>query len=255
MSPTDEVFSVPRGDLLQMPGDAAMKWVQQQFETSRALNILHDHFSKQGFTFLVERAKVFAYMGRDGADKVTASVLGVLPSFVPTTSADAAHSAVGISVHDSGYAIATGVNVSHKPFGVTDFTLYEIDPRNRSVVSSSVSLQELRESPLERTAERLGRPVTPEVATQRLQFTSMSPGDQGLLIGTVIQQLLGDKFSRSLFPPEYAQALNMQIPTFQKFAFATRARYSGTGLNITLSTSSSTSSNICTSTSTSTIGI
>jgi hypothetical protein len=168
-----------------------------------------------------------------------------------------------ISVHDSGYAIACSVEVNHDPFGVTDFALHEIDPGKKTVVTSSVNVTDVMADPLDRVAARLRDPFVPRAGaktTKAVQerfsrFTVMSPGDQGLLVGTVVDQLLADKYSRALFPPEYAQALKMQTPTFQKFAYASRERFANTLLDVTLSTSSSTSSNICTSTSTSTIEV
>ena len=194
---------------------------------------------------------------------IAPSVLGILPSFIPTTAADEGHPAVGISVHHSGYAMATSVKVSHKPFGVTEFTLYEVDPNTKKIVSSTLSADEIGKENVAQLAKKIHAPflATRETGVARgrttnvKNFTVINPGEQGILINAVVHQLLEDNYSRALFPPEYARALNLQTPTFQKFAFATRERFRGTVLGITLSTSSSTSSNVCTSTSTSTIEI
>jgi hypothetical protein len=253
MQPSQNQFSVATGGLLQLSSEDAAAWVQAQLNISRPLQVLHRRFVADGFAFYVERAKVFVHSARDLSDTVRASVLGILPSFVPATAADPGHPAVGISIHDSGYAIAAGVNVSHRPFGVTDFTLYELNPNNGEIVSSSVSLEDLVEESIDDVALRLGRPTIPDDQRDSLRsFTVMSPADQGMLIGSVIQQLLEDNLSRAFFPPEYAQALNLQTPAFQKFAFATRQRFLGTMTQAGYCTSTSTSCNVCTSTSTST---
>lgn len=263
MTAHDNDFVVPENTIVQLPAVEAAKWMGQQFASSTALKILHDHFLKDGYVFHLERSKVFVNASRDTKGNTVASVLGILPSFVPATAADKGHPAVGISVHDSGYALAVAVNVSHKPFGVTDFTLYEIVPGKREIIKSTISAETINEEPLDKLAGQLHPPSVPKAkakltkasAAAIAKFTVIDKGDQGLMIGTVVQQLLADKYSKSLFPPEYASAISLQTPTFQKFAFATSARFKGTVLGLTASTSTSTSSNICTSTSTSTIEI
>lgn len=261
----DDRFYVPMGTIIQLPAEEAVKWVTQQLESSAALRILHNHFSKEGYTFHIERSKVFVTAARDTKNNTVPSVLGILPSFVPTTAADRGHSAVGISVHDSGYAIAASVSVSHAPFEVTEFTLHEIEPGTRRIVSSTLSADAIIDDSVATLASRMHAPRVPKAGSAAARdvaaeahlerFTVIDKGNQGQMIGAVVHQLLADNYSKSLFPPEYATALSMQTSVFQKFAFATSARFEGTVLGLTLCTSSSTSSNICTSTSTSTIEV
>lgn len=267
LHPYEDNWNIPQGTILQLPCEEALKWIERMLSSSTALKLLHNHFVSKGYTFYLERSKVFVSAARDARNNVTPSVLGILPSFVPVTSVDAGHSAVGISVHHSGYALATSVNVDHKPFGVTEFTLHEIDPATKAITSSTLSADAVVSGSVSELARRLHAPFVPPAEADGTEpklagargkvdaFTVIAPGDQGLLIGAVVHLLLADNYSRALFPPEYARALRMQTPTFQKFAFATRERFKNTMLGVTLSTSSSTSSNICTSTSTSTIEI
>ncbi|MFD3002860.1 hypothetical protein ACFS7Z_21005 [Pontibacter toksunensis] len=263
MATSKSKSSIPQGKILQLPSDEAVKWVKNMLDTSATFKLIYDYFIKKGYTFYPERAKVFVNIARSGEDEVVPSVLGILPSFVPTTSADDSHPAVGISIHHSGYAIATSVNVSHRPFGVTEFTLHEVEPKTKKVVTSTLSTEEIGRESVNELAKRMHTPFVPkkgaEVSKEERKkinsFSAIDPGEQGLLINSVVQQLLADNYSRSLFPPQYARALNTQTPTFQKFAFVTRERFQGTVLGVTLSSSTSTSSNICTSTSTSTIEI
>lgn len=265
MNASDDNWNVPQGRILQLPSEEAVKWMERMLSSSTALKLLHKHFADQGYTFYLERSKVFVLSARDTHNNVVPSVLGILPSFVPVTSVDTGHSAVSISVHHSGYALATSVQVDHKPFGVTEFTLHEIDPATMSITSSTLSADAVASGSIGELAKKLHAPFVPraeakgtEIASDEARrkldkFTVIGPGEQGMIIGVIVQQLLSDNYSRALFPPEYARAISMQTPTFQKFALATRERFIGTMLGITLSTSSSTSSNICTSTSTSTI--
>lgn len=254
-------WAIPRGRILQLPPEEAVKWMERMLSSSAALKILHKQFVGEGYTFYLERSKVFVTASRDSKDNVVPSVLGILPSFVPVTSTDSGHPAVGISVHHSGYALATSVHVDHKPFGVTEFTLHEIDPKTKQIKTSTLPADVVANGSVQELAKRLHAPMIPRaddagVASSGFDsFSTIGPGDQGLLIGAVVQQLLADDYSRALFPPEYARAISMQTPTFQKFALASRERFRGTVLGLTLCTSSSTSSNICTSTSTSTIEI
>jgi hypothetical protein len=156
-------------------------------QTSAAFKLLHDRFSGEGYTFYFERSKVFLHSARDAAGKVTPSVIGILPSFVPATAADPGHSAVGISVHDSGYAIACSVEVNHNPFGVTDLSLHEIDPAKKTVVTSPVNVTDVATDPLDRVAARMWAPFVPRAGAKTSKavqerfsrFTVMSPGDQG----------------------------------------------------------------------------
>jgi len=254
-------WAIPMGRILQLAPEEAMKWMERMLASSTAMKILYRQFVGEGYTFYMERSKVFVTSSRDAKDNVVPSVLGILPSFVPVTSADPGHPAVSISVHDSGYALATSVHVDHKPFGVTEFTLHEIDPNTKQVKTSTLPADLVANASAQELAKRLHAPMLPSagdvagLSGKLDSFSTIGPGDQGLLIGAVVQQLLADDYSRALFPPEYARAISMQTPTFQKFALATRERFRGTVLGITLSTSSSSSSNICTSTSTSTIEI
>jgi hypothetical protein len=258
---SDREFPVPQGKILQLPPAEAMQWMQRMADTSQAVKLLRKEFEGQGYRFYFERSKVFVTAARDPNGDTVPSVLGILPSFVPVTSVDAGHSAASISVHHSGYALATSVHVDHRPFGVTEFTLHEIDPSTRAIKTSTVSADDVVNTPVSQLASRLHAPFVPRGESERGgqgtrglgEFSAIGPGEQGLLIGTVVQQLLAEDYSRALFPPEYARAIRMQTPTFQKFALATRERFVGTVLGLTLCTSSSSSSNICTSTSTSTI--
>ncbi len=157
---------------------------------------------------------------------------------------------MSISFHLSGYAIAVSVNVSHKPFGVTSFTLHEVQAGK--VVSSTLSLRKVNTDTAAAIASQLHAPV---VAKRPRDFPAMSVDDQGLMLSSVVRQLLQENFSQHFFPPAYATAIAAQTPSFQKFGLAINERFRGTVLGITASTSSSTSSNICTSTSTSTVEI
>jgi len=257
-------WNIPQGKILQLHSEEAVKWMERMLSSSTTLKLLHKYFVKQGYVFYPERSKVFVNSARDPRNNIVPSVLGILPSFVPVTSVDAGHSAVGISVHHSGYALATGVKIDHRPFGVTEFTLYEVDPSSRGVKSSTLTADEVASGSIEELAKRLHAPFVPradaddaDVGSEGLgklsTVSAIGPGEQGLLIGAIVQQLLADNYSKALFPPEYARALSMQTPTFQKFALASRARFMGTVLGINLCSSSSTSSNICTSTSTSSV--
>lgn len=253
-NPCEDGWSLPQGRILQLPSEEATKWIERMLATSKAFQLLHKHFISEGYTFYPERAKVFVSTALDAQNNIVPSILGIIPSFVPTTAVDAGHPAVGISVHHSGYALATSVKVDHKPFGVTEFTLHEVEPKTRQIKTSTLSADAVVGGSIGELAKRLhAPPVGPGDKMEK--FTVIGPGEQGQLIGAVVHQLLADSYSRALFPPEYARALRMQTPTFQKFAFITRERFRGTVLNLTLSSSTSTSSNICTSTSTSTIEI
>jgi hypothetical protein len=250
MAPSSKRFSVSKGNILQLPASAANTWIKQQLDTNEPFKILYDYFTDQRFVFHIERAKVFVQMGTGSRGTETPAVLGILPSFVPVSSADKGHPAVGISIHDRGNAVATRVMVSHQPYGVTDFTLFEVNPETREVVSSDMTMDKLLDMSTEEVAESIHKPV---LAAKSTNFSVLDPANQGVMVGAVINQLLRDRFSATLFPPEYASSLRSQIPAYQKFALATSLRYDRLGLEIEFctSSSSSTSSNICTSTSSS----
>lgn len=250
MAASTDRFKLPKGSVLQLSGAVSANWVRQQLETNEPFRMLHDYFSGQGFSFRLERSKVFVQTARGTSDSLVPAILGILPSFVPTTSVDKGHAAVGISVHHLGSAVATKVMVSHEPFGVTEFTLYEIDPSTKEIISSDLSAERLLEMTVEDVAGALHKPSIPGKSTD---FAILDEPNQAFMIGSVINQLLRDRYSSSLFPPAYASALRSEVPAYQKFALATSLRYDRLGLEIEFCTSSSTStsSNICTSTSTS----
>ncbi|WP_426242946.1 hypothetical protein [Nocardioides sp. LHG3406-4] len=256
-------FNVPRGSLLQLPDNEARHWFDQKLKTSPSFAALYRAFLKEKYAFYFERGKVFVYTGLDSSGMLRPRVLGVLPSFIPATSADASHRAVGISIDHSGYALATSVDVGHRPFGVREFTLHQWDPKKKKLSSATLSAKDVADDAIDKLAKRLpeaalakkGSSVSTADKERLKTYAEMAPGDQGMMIGAVVRQLLGDKYSKSLFPPEYARAISMQTPTMQKFAFAARARFENALVDVTLSTSSSTSSNICTSTSSSTFDL
>jgi hypothetical protein len=240
---------LPKGTLIQMPQNKARLLAERIFKSASPAKTLFDHFTALDFRFFLERVRVFTYLGEDG-NKLVPSVIGILPSFVPSTAADPMHEALSISFHISGSAVAVSVNVSHKPFGVTQFSLYEV--QGGKIVSSSLPLKTVNKLPAKQLASSLHAPV---VSKRPKDFPAMTVPDQGLLVSSVVRQLLQENFSKQFFPPEYATAITAQTPSFQKFGLAINERFRGTVLGITASTSSSTSSNICTSTSTSTIEI
>lgn len=250
MAPTSKRFSVSKGNILQLPASAANTWIKQQLERNEPFRTLYEYFTEQRFVFHIERAKVFVQMGTGSRGDDVPAVLGILPSFVPASSADKGHPAVGISIHDRGSAVATRVMVSHKPYGVTDLTLFEVNPETRQVISSDMTMDKLLDMSTEELADAIHKPV---LAAKSTRVAVLDPANQAVMVGAVINQLLRDRFSSTLFPPEYASALRSEIPAYQKFALATSLRYDRLGLEIEFctSSSSSTSSNICTSTSTS----
>ena len=250
---------VSRTSLIHLPEADSLKWVTQQLATNANLKTLHDHFQAQGFVFYLERAQVFVSMARDAAGNLIPAVLGILPSFVPTTAVDKSHLAVGISVNHTGDAVAATVNVNHSPFGVTDFTLHVIDHNTKEIVETTLSKDDIVMESLKTLAEKIRGPFggtksSKGKGTTTATASGIDQGDQAAMISITIHTLLSDKYSKGLFPPAYAAALSAQIPIYQKFAFIVgrpiMAKEGEGGVTICTSTSS----NICTSTSTIVIG-
>lgn len=252
--------SMPEGSMIQLSNADAIAYMKSMLKRSEIFKQLHDEFTKQGFKFIFERAKVFMYStvlesdDKDTAPAISANVLGILPSYILTSAAEPYHQAVSISVHNSGYALATSVRVDHKPFGITEFTLHELNS-DRKIISNSMKADEL-ESGLQahQLAEKLGAAAPAKVSDKN--HATPHPGDQATMVAITFSQLQRDKYVRPLYPIEGARALMAQIPLMQQFGNAAYARFGGRfpgGLSINLCTSSSTSSNVCTSTSTSSI--
>jgi hypothetical protein len=256
------------GSILQLSSSDAAIYMKNMLKRSETFKQLYDEFTKKGFTFYFERAKVFLYSAEvitkenDALESgISSNILGILPSYILTSAAEPYHEAVSISVHNSGFAIATSVRVDHKPFGITDFTLHEVISKEKKIVSNTLKADDLQTGlKASDLAEKFGDAASLKNASQpKLKegvHAALHPSDQATMVALTFSQLLRDKFVRPLYPVEGARTLMGQIPLMQQFGNATYTRFQsrfGAPLSINLCTSSSSSSNICTSTSTSSI--
>jgi hypothetical protein len=224
-------MSVPKGNLLQLPTRAAIQYVQKMQTSNEAFARLIAQFTAEGFTFHMERAKVFmfstpAFNAKGAADQPDEPVgaepylLGILPSFIKVKASDPSHVAIGISVLSNGSVVAARVTVSHNPFRITDFTVHF--PQGTKVVSRTVSASRLQDASLATVSSELTKNVRPP-ATPRGANAVVPAGDRSMLEAIVtdaMHEILQDDYARPLYTPEGFQALLDQTSLAQKFGLA-----------------------------------
>jgi hypothetical protein len=250
----------PAPSIQQLPPDAAAAFMKQMYARSRPFKTLIDTFSSRGLQFFFERSKVFLYANAlagpksercdDSDDQpfgLSANLMGIIPSFVTARACDDQHLAVGIVVHGAGGAVATSVEVQHRPFQVARFTLHE--PNADGIHERSVTTAELATLSVDAIAERLGKvTVRPEEFPPNSAPPSVQQREQ--MIAASLEQILADPFAAPLYRPEGPGSLLAQLPLIQKFSAANAARFTsgGGGFDLCLATSSS-CCNGCTTTS------
>jgi hypothetical protein len=236
---------------------------------SRQPDAFITHLEGQGFHFAEERATAFLYgapaMLPDGSPGgFSANVLGILPTSTPISPHDESHRAAAVSIHHGGFALAASVTVLHRPYRVTEFTLYELDTRNVpgpdtagqqqparvSIVTRVVSAEELQALTPEEIAGKLGQPPQ-NPALWDAGMATPDSARQAELVAATLQRLLTDTVAESTYDRGAVRELLRQTPLAQTFAVANFGRFNNLFRKINLCTSTSTSCQACSSSSTS----
>jgi hypothetical protein len=215
---------VPLESMTQLDTPHATIYLEQMRERSANFRLLLDRFTSDGFEFIFTRAKVFLYAPTiENIDDVIApNLVGILPSFRPVKRDDPFHLAVGIAVHNSNGAVATEVRVEHNPFLVSQWTLHEV--RGGSVVSNTVTTEELSSLSIEEVADRFGH-VKVDLGDRRYLWAAPDTKQLQRMLEVAFDQIIHDSFASPIYPASGIESLMSQTPEMFRFSTIQRLRY------------------------------
>lgn len=233
--PLMQLGGLCEGRVVKLNPADSISWVENMMLRSVELRTFRDYFTKLGMSFILSRAKVYMQAASTvvGPSPMTVpGIVGVLPSFVQVNRSDAFHDAVGLLVDDTGYAYAGGVRVSHNPFAIQSFTVYDLVPGTTTIAAHSINASDLQTLTVKDAATKLGQP--PIIAGRFNDSSAVLPApDRSAILAMTYQMIMNDSYARPLYPLDAFKSLLGQTPLVQKFGEATFQRYAtGLGQNM-----------------------
>lgn len=204
-------MAISQAKTLELPSREASEYLEKKRAAGGPFTKLLERFESEGFSFFLERAKVYFFLSSGGRD-VTPALIGILPSYVDVQQADQSHTAVGVAVLSDGSSVATKVVVEHNPFRVAKFSLIGFD-NGDDPVTQTLDVRELADLSVANL-----RPLAKTSLPTGQSNLRLSRGSLHAIIAQSYKDILSDDFARPLYPEAGFSALLGQTPLVAKWA-------------------------------------